>query len=486
MKTMKFLYKKYYFSLFVCLLLALLVRVLIAEFLPAPWRADEVFQYMEPAHRLLDGHGVITWEWRVGIRSWLIPGVIAALMKLGIFLGETNLIFFVRVCFSLFSLSLVGAFFWYGWRRGGLFLAWMLGLTAALWPDIASGGMRTLGEFIAGNLMGLAAVCIVAYREENSPRASTILASSAGLFLGSAASVRFQIAPASVFGFLFLFRKNNLKQAAISLFCFSIPVFVLGLCDAITLGKVFQSVFRNYYYNQTLGVADTFGKKYFFYYIEKYAKLWGGFFVLILFFSMKAKREKFILLPISVFVIAYHSLISHKEVSFIYPAIPPLVLCAALGFYQTLRNADQCKNKYLLIVSSSMLCIFFSSYAPFLHLKGQGIAFERWASKQQDVCGIASLGYDGGSFFSNLGGGYSVLKKITPIYLFDSAVEAQNAQGKFNYLITSDSQHVWGKTGNWIQVKCVDNSACLYHRPGKCLEAPDFEQSSNKLEMLNK
>lgn len=42
---------------------------------------DEVFQTLEPAHRLAFGVGVISWEWRDGIRSWVFPACLAVVMK---------------------------------------------------------------------------------------------------------------------------------------------------------------------------------------------------------------------------------------------------------------------------------------------------------------------------------------------------------------------------------------------------------------------
>ncbi|MFT8417512.1 MAG: hypothetical protein ABF636_01600 [Acetobacter sp.] len=473
--------KKYYFSLFLCLFIAFLARALIATFLPGPWRVDETFQYMEPAHRLLDGHGVITWEWRVGIRSWFIPGFIAGLMKLGVVLGATDLIFFVRMCFSVLSLSVVTAFFWYGWRKGGRFLAWTLGLTAALWPDIASGSIRTLGEFIAGNVLILAIICIISYQEENNLRRATFLASFAGLFLGINAAVRFQIAPASAFAFLFLIKKNRVPQIALAALFGILPIGALGIFDAMTLGTVFQSIVKNYHYNQTLGVATAFGTQPFYYYILKYAKLWGGLSVLVLIFATKAKNEKAVLLPISLFIVFYHSLIPHKEVSFIYPAIPPLVFCAALGFYQTLKNYSLCKAKVLFAMSLSIICAFLGTYAPILTVRSKGIIFEKWVSQQQDVCGIASLLDNKGSFFSNLGGGYSILQKNVPIYLFDNIMDAHLNQEKFNYIITNERDYNLQRPENWAQVKCDDNFICIYHRSGKCSGQPDFNQFSQKI-----
>ncbi|GBQ25820.1 Alg9-like mannosyltransferase [Acetobacter estunensis NRIC 0472] len=486
MNINKIIENKYLFPLIFCLFFALLVRICIAVFLPGAWRSDEIFQYMEPAHELLDGHGVVTWEWRTGIRSWLLPTFIAILMKIGIALGFDNLILFIRLCFSTISLSLVAVFFWYGWRKGGLFLALILGLAAALWPDIASGGMRTLGEFVAGNLLCLAVVFIIAYRDEYNPRVSSILASCAGFLLGATAAVRFQIAPASVLAFLFIFKKGHKKQIFLASIFSVIPILFLGIFDYITLGSIFQSITKNYHYNQTLGVADSFGKKSITYYIKKYTELWGGFLPLVILFALQSGKEKVFLISISSFIVFYHSLISHKEVSFVYPAVPILILCAALGFYNVLNNNNQKKYRYILIFSVSMTCVFLGSYAPILSKKGNGINFERWASKQNDVCGIASWGYDSSSVFSNLGGGYSILKNIVPIYLFDNMNELHYNEEKFNYLITDDMQVIFERKNKWTLIKCVDNSMCIYHRPGKCLGFPEFDEISNKLMTIGK
>ena len=43
---------------------------------------DEIYQYLEPAHRLVFGNGVIYWEYLYGARSWLVPGVVAAVLAL--------------------------------------------------------------------------------------------------------------------------------------------------------------------------------------------------------------------------------------------------------------------------------------------------------------------------------------------------------------------------------------------------------------------
>ena len=44
--------------------------------------SDETFQYFEQGHRLAFGSGVLPWEFQDGIRSWLLPGLLAGLMRL--------------------------------------------------------------------------------------------------------------------------------------------------------------------------------------------------------------------------------------------------------------------------------------------------------------------------------------------------------------------------------------------------------------------
>ena len=59
-----------------------LVLVLALAFAARAAVADEIMQYLEPAHRLAFGNGVIYWEYFYGARSWLVPGVVAGVLKL--------------------------------------------------------------------------------------------------------------------------------------------------------------------------------------------------------------------------------------------------------------------------------------------------------------------------------------------------------------------------------------------------------------------
>jgi GPI mannosyltransferase 3 len=57
-----------FYPLAALVLLAAAVRLPLA-FWPNVNHPDEIFQYLEPAWRMLGHDGIITWEWRDGIRS---------------------------------------------------------------------------------------------------------------------------------------------------------------------------------------------------------------------------------------------------------------------------------------------------------------------------------------------------------------------------------------------------------------------------------
>src|SRR5260370_41077903 len=42
---------------------------------------DEIYQSLEPAHRLVFGYGLIPWEFLQGARSWALPALVAGLLK---------------------------------------------------------------------------------------------------------------------------------------------------------------------------------------------------------------------------------------------------------------------------------------------------------------------------------------------------------------------------------------------------------------------
>ena len=74
------------------LLVAVVLRIL--AFSPyAIHHPDEAVQYLEQAHRLAFGSGLVPWEYRFGMRSWLLPVLLAGPMALGEVIAPGSLLY---------------------------------------------------------------------------------------------------------------------------------------------------------------------------------------------------------------------------------------------------------------------------------------------------------------------------------------------------------------------------------------------------------
>src|ERR1700694_3675293 len=70
-------------TLLILLAVALLVGLAAIVAFPSLHHPDENFQLFEQAHRIAFGYGVVPWEFRDGIRSPVLPYVLATLFWLG-------------------------------------------------------------------------------------------------------------------------------------------------------------------------------------------------------------------------------------------------------------------------------------------------------------------------------------------------------------------------------------------------------------------
>ena len=114
---------------------------------------DEIMQYLEPAHRLAFGDGVIYWEWLYGARSWLVPGAVAAVMKLFDAAGLGAPWWYVdgvKLFFCALSLAIPAGMYLFAAATSG---RRRRGLTFAERPREPRGRQWT--RFVASSLVGL-------------------------------------------------------------------------------------------------------------------------------------------------------------------------------------------------------------------------------------------------------------------------------------------------------------------------------------------
>src|SRR4051812_16405534 len=172
------------------LAVALILRLGVA-LTPGVVQPDELFQYLEQAHRHVFGYGIVPLEYRYGMRGWLLPLALGVPMRLGGLLAPGSELYLIlpKLAFASLSTILVVAAY-----RFGAFLSRTHGLVAraaaAPWYEIVLSGAHIISEAAAVPLTPPAAFLLL----EANPRRRSVIA--AGLLLGIAAILRFQYVPA--------------------------------------------------------------------------------------------------------------------------------------------------------------------------------------------------------------------------------------------------------------------------------------------------
>src|SRR5262249_42066810 len=131
-------------------MVSLLLRVVAYEMKPA-LHPDEIFQYLEPAWWHLHGVGWKSWEWRDGVRSWVLPSYHGGWMELLSWFGAGNgktAHSFLQLHWAFASLAMV----WAGYEAGRLMCQRFAGPKAHAVDDLEDGWQ---GGLLAALLVGL-------------------------------------------------------------------------------------------------------------------------------------------------------------------------------------------------------------------------------------------------------------------------------------------------------------------------------------------
>ncbi|AXY21842.1 glycosyltransferase family protein [Komagataeibacter saccharivorans] len=448
------------------------------------WRPDEIFQNLEPAHRLITGHGVVTWEWHAGIRNWVLPGIIVGIWDVTRLLGLGTPIVAVKLVFSLLSVSIIATFAALGGMRYGRVGALTCGLIAALWPDLLIGAERTAGEFQAGNTLALAIglamigrqLCMQGYDSLKPYLACALL-------VGISAVFRFQLAPAcGVVMLWLLFWIRKWSDRLLVLAASALPIIVLGVVDWITLGGFYASIINNFYVNIVKSVAQSYGVMPFYYYFGEILSYWRVVFPFVVYFFIKGLKDALMPATIAALIIFYHSLIAHKEISFIYAAMPLIVLVASLGLSSVLVTLRWQAMAGAMVVMASFCLMAGYPFTHHMNMASHMATLVHLASERKDACGIAIMA---GPYEWGDAGGYSQFtKRDIPLYFYYDRSDLQGNEGHYNYVVSSRNYRLIAQPLGGI--KC-QGPFCLFRTAATCTSPSDynqFEKTIYKVEAL--
>jgi 4-amino-4-deoxy-L-arabinose transferase-like glycosyltransferase len=250
-----------------------LLRLISIIAVPNINQADEVFQTLEQAHRIVYGFGLVPWEFEVGARSFLMPGALAALMWASR-LFDAGPIYYLLVVYAMLSLlstaCILVVFLW-GERFFGSITALVCAGIVVFSTDLIYFGPRASPEVVSAHL-----VLVACYFAEPGFRAqSKSRLSLAGVLLGLGFALRIQLAPAIAF-FVLWTGWRSWRDRLMPILIGALSVILLaGILDWVTWGYPFESSWRYVDYNLFHGMQRDFGVNPWYQYADYLLFYWG-------------------------------------------------------------------------------------------------------------------------------------------------------------------------------------------------------------------
>ena len=338
------------------LALAFVARAAIAlsgDFVLHP---DEIMQYLEPAHRLVFGNGVTYWEYFYGARSWLVPGLVAGVLKLFDIGGLGQPAWYVggvKLVFCAISLLIpAGMYFFARWHFGETTARVAL-LVGAFWYELVGFAHKPMTEFVATALLvSLLALCM----RPAPDRLRVVL--TAAVLVVLVVAIRVQYAPLVllVLGLFFL-RTEKKMQLALA----AATVFVaVGVFDAITWdGGLFHSYVVNIRVNLALGdmrAGESSAWQFLYWLLIANMGL-----VALCVLALPDLRRYGFLLALIALTLLIHSTQSHKEYRFIFVVIPLWLLIGADFVVWFASRASKGRSRMSLGPTSIALAASFAA-----------------------------------------------------------------------------------------------------------------------------
>ncbi|MGA2572359.1 MAG: hypothetical protein ABSF23_17775 [Terracidiphilus sp.] len=449
---------------------ALALRLALALGSPNIFFPDEIFQTLEPAHRLVYGYGVIPWEWRLGIRSWVLPTFLAGVMRATAWMGSGSAGYLLGTTIVLASISLTTVWFGYAWakRASGTPAAVVAALACSFYFGLVYFAPKALTEVVAAHVL-LPGLYFGVYGQRLGERRRLFLA---GLFCALAACLRIQLLPAVVFAFLYFCHPRWRKRIPALAAGAAAPVLLFGAADWIAWTYPWQSFIGYYRANVISGPGRelTLVQPWYWYLLILVVLIGPAILLLI----HGCRRSPFLAIFCAV-VVAAHSVIAHKEVRFIYPILAPAIVLAAMGAVDLLAEIARgmrflANPRWVVSLSIAFFLassVLLSALCADWYKTSWGVgAFDR-LGHEPGLCGVGI--YDRIWWES---GGYTHLHRDVPILQLDNAAELTQMAPHFNALIAP--MDAPGIPAGFARSQCW-KGVCLLERPGACTAPPADE-----------
>ena len=312
----------------------LLPWIIVAAWLVRVWFAltarnlhypDELFSYLEPAHRLVFGDGLVSWEFRFGTRSWAIPFLIAGPLWLCdlVGLGRPEIyIPVVRILLVTVSVSVVPALYVMTRALAGEGAGRWAAVLGACWYELIYFAPRPLPDALSLYPILLAISLVVAAPGRHGGWVA--------LLTGLTVALRLQSAPvALVCAVVTLWGADRVTRWRCLAIWGTIGLAV-GALDWWTWGAWWASYAGNVFFNVSVRISDIYGRHHPLTYPFMLLLASAGVFLSATIWGVLQGRR--FAWPVGVIALSVmlFSLVAHKEYRFILLVVPMgIVLTAA-------------------------------------------------------------------------------------------------------------------------------------------------------------
>jgi hypothetical protein len=346
------------------------------------------------------------------------------------------------------------------------------GIFVAVWIDAIYFGPRTFSDTVAAHLLVIGLYANSPHRPE---AATWQRAAVAGGLLILSGSLRIQLMPAiAVIGLwtvFSIFRRQRLAFLGSGL----LIGLLYGAVDGLTWGYPFEALWRNIVANLYYHVAAGFGIRPWYWYPATMLKYWTGLAPLMLALCLTGARRLPQLFVAGALIAATYSLIGHKELRFIYPAILLAIIVSGIGLAQfvswiseALHHSGWPWRSAMIVTSAMTLAVVVLTQLALasgselyrgLWTIGDKFVASRYVARLDSVCGIGVLGND---LFDT--GGYTSFHHAVPLYWgsLDPDFTAFNT-------VVYDRGTPIGRS--YVESACFGDS-CVAQRPGTCSPVP--------------
>ena len=352
--------------IYLILALGIAVRLTAAFCLQNFIWPDEVSQSLEQAHRLVFGYGMVPWEYVAGLRSYLVPFFLAAVLyPFKYFSGGGSLLYTgaVRAVLCLLSASLIVFAYQYaktfGSRLAGLTAAFMV----AFWYEYIYFAPKALGDLFAVYLIlpGL----FFAERGLRDKRPRDLLL--AGLLLALGGMVRYQNLPLLLLplavSFWYGFKTADRPLLKYYIYPALLVIGAAGVLDWLIWGDLFHSLFYSFDFYLVRGGATRVLSLPLDWYFRIIWNLQGGLFPLLCGLALLALPRVKLLGTALLFYFIFHTGIAYKEYRYIFLCWPLLMIAAALGAEMLLSKIDRPRLRLAVLAAGLAGFAAFSLYS---------------------------------------------------------------------------------------------------------------------------